>query len=113
MKRNVVILTITLILTGLMGAASISLAQKVPKGGRWTKKAEMPTARSHLSTAVVNNQIYAVGGWSGAGPAVGCCNMPIESLTTVEAYDPTTDKWTKKASIPTKRMWFSLTNFRY
>ena len=34
--------------------------------------------------------------------------MPIESLTTVEAYDPTTDKWTKKASIPTKRMWFSL-----
>ena len=34
MKRNCFILAITLILTGLLGAASISLAQKVPPGGR-------------------------------------------------------------------------------
>ena len=104
MKRNFVIVAITLILTGLLGYPSMSLAQ----GGAWKKKADMPTARSHLSTAVVNNIIYAVAGWSGVGVAVGCCNQPIESLTTVEAYDPTTDKWTKKADIPTKRMWFSL-----
>ena len=107
MKRNCFILTITLILTGLLGAASMSLAQSVPPGGKWTKKAEMPTARSHLATAVVNNIIYAVGGWSGVGPPVTCCNKLLESLSTVEAYDPTTDAWTKKADIPTKRMWFS------
>ena len=108
MKRNCFIFAIALILTSLLGAASISLAQKVPKGEKWTQKADMPTARSHLSTAVVNNIIYAVGGWSGAGPAFSCCNVPLECLTTVEAYDPTMDKWTKKADIPTKRLWLSL-----
>ena len=65
MKRNYFILAITLILTSLLGAASVSLAQDVPPGGKWTKKADIPTARSHLSTAVVNNIIYAVGGWGG------------------------------------------------
>ena len=107
MKRNCFILAITLILTGLLGAASISLAQKVPPGGRWAKKADMPTARAFPSSAVVNNLIYVVAGWGGVGPDVGCCNVPMDSLTTVEAYDPATDTWAKKADIPTKRMWFS------
>ena len=103
MKRNIVILAISLIVTGLLGYPSMSLAQ----GGAWKKRAPMPTARSHLSTAVVNNIIYAVGGWGGAGPAVTCCGVASEPLSTVEAYDPITDKWIKKASIPTKRYWSS------
>ena len=102
MKRNFVILAITVLLTGLLGHPSISLAQ----GGAWKKKSPMPTARSHFSTAVVNNLIYAIGGWSGAGPEPSLAGG-AEPLSTVEAYDPTTDKWTKKADIPTKRLWFS------
>ena len=92
MKRNCFILAITLIVTGLLGAASMSLAQ----GGIWEKKAAMPTARYELSAAAVNNHIYAIGGFDGEKP-----------LPTVEAYNPTTDKWTKKADIPTKRILFS------
>ena len=107
MKRTVISLAIALIFTGLLAAAPISLAQNVPEGGKWAKKAEMPTPRAYFSTTVVNNLIYAIGGWSGIGPAPTCCNIPLESLSTVEAYDPATNTWIKKADIPTKRLWHS------
>ena len=62
----------------------------------------MPTARSGLSTSVVNGKIYAIGGQAGkAGPGGG----PL--LSTVEVYDPATDTWKKKADMPTARGWFS------
>jgi len=66
----------------------------------WTKKADMPTPRPFLSTSVVNGKIYAIGGeiaW-----------IPEEvSAATVEEYNPVTDKWTKKASMPTPRWGLS------
>ena len=43
MKRNIVMLTIVLILTGLLGYPSMSLAQE-----KWEKKADMPTPRCAL-----------------------------------------------------------------
>ncbi|MBC8458377.1 MAG: IPT/TIG domain-containing protein [Deltaproteobacteria bacterium] len=54
----------------------------------------MPTARAVLSTAVVNGKIYAIGG-SAAVEGVHT------NLSTVEEYDPATNKWTKKADMPT------------
>jgi RNA polymerase sigma factor (sigma-70 family) len=62
--------------------------------GTWTRKADMPAARSALSASVVDGIIYAIGG--GLTP-IG----PI--YKTVEAYDPATDTWTKKADMPTAR----------
>jgi hypothetical protein len=49
----------------------------------------MPTARTTGATAVVNNILYAIGG--------SASNI----LSTVEAYDPSTDTWSTKASMPT------------
>ncbi|HGJ66119.1 TPA: hypothetical protein ENS27_12160 [bacterium] len=61
-----------------------------PIKDKWTKKANMPTARFlNYSVCEANGIIYAVGGFFG---------LPI-----VEAYDPITDKWTKKADLPTPR----------
>jgi len=60
-----------------------------PMTDRWKKKADMPTARAWLSTSVVNNKVYAIGGLGG--------------FSTVEEYDPATDTWTKKADMPTAR----------
>ncbi|MBM3237095.1 sigma-70 family RNA polymerase sigma factor [Candidatus Poribacteria bacterium] len=73
-----------------------------PATDKWTKKADMPTARASLSTSVVNGKIYAIGGsvtavWPGPGP----------DFSTVEEYDPATDKWTKKTDMPTARFSFS------
>jgi hypothetical protein len=47
-----------------------------PATDRWTEKTDMPTARSWLSTSVVNRKIYAIG---------GCKNQNI--LAIVEVYD--------------------------
>ena len=94
MKRNFVILAITLILTGLLGAACISLAQNVPPQGKWTKKADMPTARADLSASVVNNLIYVAGGWDDGFQT---------RLATFEVYNPATDTWKKLPDMPTAR----------
>jgi len=59
--------------------------------GTWTKRTDMPTARSGLSASVVNGKIYVIGGGED------------EALSIVEEYDPATDTWTKKADMPTTR----------
>ncbi len=68
--------------------SSNSFAQE----GKWTTKADMPTARYGLSTSVVNGKIYAIGGREG-----------MQTFSTVEEYDPATDTWTRKADMPTAR----------
>ena len=92
MRRFFVILIVVLILTGLLSYPSLSLAQRIPEGGKWEKKAPMPTARAQLSAAAVNNLIYAIGGFDGA-----------QMLGTVEQYNPSTDTWKKAADMPTIR----------
>ena len=60
------------------------------KDGKWSRKADMPTARFALSTSTVKGRIYAVGGRVGN-----------TLLSKTEEYNPLTDKWTKKADMPT------------
>jgi len=75
-------------------APSTVVKEYDPATDKWTKKADMPTARGALSTAVVKGKVYAIGGsrfWGDAG------------LSTVEEYDPVADKWTEKADMPTAR----------
>ena len=67
------------------------------EGGEWAKKAEIITPRASLSASEVNGIIYAIGGIRNGEGFNG------EALQTVEAYDPKTDKWTKKANMPTQR----------
>jgi hypothetical protein len=69
-----------------------------PVTDKWTKKADMPTARMSLSTSVVNGKIYAIGGWVGGNTI---------SVSLVEEYDPVTDKWTKKANMLTAKFMLS------
>jgi hypothetical protein len=56
----------------------------------------MPASRAFLTTSVVNGKIYAIGGWTGHW-------VNGRYASTVEEYDPKTDKWTSKAKIPTVR----------
>jgi N-acetylneuraminic acid mutarotase len=67
-----------------------------PSANSWSTAASMPTARFGLAAAVVNGKIYAIGGqglYSGS---------PV-NLSTVEAYDPSTNTWTTAPSMPTAR----------
>lgn len=91
-KRNFIWLLAGLMFIGLLGLASISLAAE----GIWTRKADMPTARGWMASAVVDGKIYAIGGFANWA-----------ALSTVEVYDTKTDTWAKKANIPTARLYFS------
>jgi len=56
----------------------------------------MPTARELLSTSAVGGKIYAIGGQREDSVFRGV-------FSTVEMYDPATDRWTKKADMPLPR----------
>ena len=70
-----------------------------PATDTWTTKAPMPTVRVHSGVAVVNGVLYVIGGWVNDGGL----NSHLGRLSTVEAYDPATDRWTTKAPMPTAR----------
>ena len=80
------------IVAALLSTASMCLAIE----GTWTRKSDMPTARSGLCASVVDGKIYAMGG----GPSTGVVT------TTVEQYDPATDTWTRKANMRIPRGFF-------
>jgi N-acetylneuraminic acid mutarotase len=63
--------------------------------GKWTKKADMPTARYCIAASEVNGKIYVIGGWDSWADST--------PLATVEMYDPATDTWERKADMPTAR----------
>jgi len=63
-----------------------------PTTDKWEAKKALPTPRGFLTSAVVNDTIYVIGG--GYPTATG----------VVEAYDPATDTWTTKTSMPAPRI---------
>ena len=71
-----------------------------PVTDTWTTKAPMPTPRRMLAVSVVNGILYAIGGAACVDANYPCAT---NSVSTVEAYDPATDTWTTKASMPTPR----------
>ena len=69
----------------------------------WEEKSPMPTPRSYLSSSSINNKIYVIGGTTNDQ-----VNEIGDNVTNVvEMYDPETDKWIAKASMPNKRTSFS------
>jgi len=71
----------------------------------WTSKAPMNQARAGLGVASVNGKIYALGGSTTTAQG-------SEIVGTNEEYDPQTDIWTYKASMPTPRMAFAVAVFQ-
>ena len=61
----------------------------------------MPTTRSSFGVAVVNDNIYAVGGY-----------RDNRYLTVNEMYDPATDTWTKKTPMLTSRSDFGIAVYK-
>jgi N-acetylneuraminic acid mutarotase len=86
-KRNL----ISFLLALTSGLASVSMAAELT----WTQKANMPTPRWALATAMVDGKIYAIGGMTSEPGS--------EVISTVEVYDPATNTWARKADMPTPR----------
>ena len=65
-----------------------------PATNTWTFKTSMPTPRYFFATAVYQNKIYCIGGYTSNGTATGAN----------EVYDPATDTWETKTAMPTVRI---------
>jgi N-acetylneuraminic acid mutarotase len=65
-----------------------------------TTKTPMPTRRAHISASAVKGKIYVMGGTKQGGAV-------YTGLNTVEVYDPATDTWETKISMPTSRFGLS------
>jgi N-acetylneuraminic acid mutarotase len=95
-KLNLLWLLTGLMIMGFSNIAFISYARKEA----WIQEAPMPTPRWGLSTSVVDGKIYAFGGASSGW-------HPVGYPQAVEMYDPETGEWTEKASMPSRRAFFS------
>jgi N-acetylneuraminic acid mutarotase len=82
MRRIFITLMVVIVINAV---ATTSIFSQV---GMWVKKQDMPTARYAMASAVVNGNIYVIGGWGNN-----------KYLDTVEMYDPRLDRWETKASI--------------
>lgn len=64
----------------------------------WVKKRDMPTLRNSFATAVVDGKIYVIGG------SIHDKKLDRDVATgLVEVYDPLTNRWEKRADMPTER----------
>ncbi|MFC6665611.1 Kelch repeat-containing protein [Deinococcus radiopugnans] len=62
-------------------------------GTTWVPAADLLQARNHLGSAVLDGVIYAIGGQTGH-------DEKLKTLNTVEAYDPVSNRWEKRADMP-------------
>ena len=69
-----------------------------PATNTWTTKKSMPTIRTSFAIAVYQNKVYVIGGRSGVAGYYGELRCGVN-----EVYDPATDTWETKASMPTNR----------
>ena len=70
-----------------------------PKTNRWTKESDMCAKKVNFQAETIGGKIYVIGGVitnSDGGRDSGY-------LTSVEEYDPATDKWTEKAPMKGKK----------
>ncbi len=65
----------------------------------WQAAAPMPNPRNHLSGAAVDGFVYAIGGQYGH-------DAGVQDQKFLDAYDPQTDSWTRKADLPSARSHF-------
>ena len=90
------------VIGGAPGGAHTAVVEAYdPLADQWIRKADAPIS-GLCSSAVVEQKIYAMG-WS---ILVGANKLAPQS--DVYEYDPTIDKWARKADMPTKRYAISV-----
>lgn len=84
----------------ILTATIPALAQTSAVEDSWSSKAPLQVARGGLGVAVVDGKIYAIGGSTRTGSS-GAALSPASIVGTNEEYDPSSDTWTFRASMPT------------
>ena len=77
-----------------------------PVNDSWKALAPMPVKRGAAVAATIGNKMYVVGGVTTAPGATNPAirpNTPQRVLATVQEYDPETNSWRERATMPTPR----------
>ncbi len=74
-----------------------------PATDTWAEQTEVPTPRYTVTTCVVDGIIYVIGGKGGPAKVDNWASR----ANMVEAYDPVTDTWMRKADMPSPRWMHS------
>ena len=64
-----------------------------PETNHWKEVAEMPTPKGFHTASVIDGKIYVIGGGFRG-------DDQFKYLSTVEVYDPKTDRWTQEPDMP-------------
>ena len=112
MSKSVALVLVLIFLTVSCAIADMPVSAASTVGNSWVEKTPMQVARANLGVAVVNGDIYAIGG----NTVTGEYNIDQGffkginggTVNTNEQYDPATDTWTLKASMPTPRDSFAI-----
>ena len=72
--------------------------------------AAMPSPRNHFATAVLNGWIYAIGGQYGHD---SCPGRAGKDTNLVHAFNPNTNQWVQKASLPAVQSHMEPSTFVY
>ena len=67
-----------------------------PAADEWTVLPPLPTQRNHLAAAAIGGKVYVAGGRFGGG-------VGSEMTAALEVYDPATNAWAARASLPAPR----------
>jgi N-acetylneuraminic acid mutarotase len=81
------------------GASLATVSVYDPATGAWSAAASMSTRRDNAVSAVIDGRLYVFGGRTRNADGTTVSSM----LSSVEMYDPATDAWTPRASMPTGR----------
>ena len=106
MKKTAVFLLVLAVLAASVVAVSKQVSGADPAENPWSTKASMQVARGGLGVAVVDGKIYAIGGSTQEGsPSDGYSGGVVG---TNEEYNPATDRWAFRKSMPTPRELFGI-----
>lgn len=108
--RRYLALLLALVLFGAFAISYTTASSEVLVQNSWVSKEPMQVARSGLGVAAVNGKIYAIGGTTRAGVSPSSYTGGV--VGTIEEYDPATDKWVFKKSMPTPRAYFAIAVFQ-
>jgi hypothetical protein len=111
MDKSAALLLVLFFLTASCIMAKPAFSSATVVEDTWTAKASMQQARAGLGVVAVNGKIYAIGGTTASGQYPPDC-FAGGFVGTNEEYDPETDTWTTKASMPTPRDYFAIAGYQ-
>jgi N-acetylneuraminic acid mutarotase len=117
MSKSLLLLFVIVFLTTSLIIEAKPVSAVTPVENSWIPKTPMQVERSGLGVAVVNGKIYAIGGTTASGfaPSVHgsyAYGFTANGVGTNEEYDPETDTWTYKVSMPTPRLVFGIAVYK-